>query len=692
MGSLFKSQNGSTWTPAQKSDLKFKLYKAKFTANTGIVHFGNPPLDSSNGYIPTLQENAITALPKNVTLGITTITSSDPLVNILTAGRRIAGAGNSFGTIVSVGSSAASVGITTGGLNYTNRTNSATTNVFGSGSGLTVDITQTGGIITGITVNNPGTGYATGDVVSIVNGSSQTGRDAVITVTASGDVDTLYLTNVQGSIPTGDLIYYDTDTTTVSLGNTDVLTSTEDGGIFSGNYLQVEHFNHGMYANNNKLVLNDIISDTAPTTLTEQLSATTGGSGTIQVEDSSIFETFEGQGVNSVNIGYVKIGDEVIGYSTATSNQLTIDTRGVEGVVETHEIGDQIMKYEFNGISLRRINGIVYDISDTGIESDSYFIEVDRSATSTIEGKAIGLNRATDGTYPQVSFGTELIGGGTEIKASENIMFNRINPRFNIISPGKETSVSSNIRTTTGTSISGSEVSFNLQNTVEPVIPNQENDLNSVRIVCSRSNELNQSAFDNVSGKRSFNSTVTLNTTNENLSPMILLDDSVVEFISDNINRPVTNYVTDSSTNSRDNDPHESVYVSNLISLAKPASSLKVILDAYRPDPADIRVLYSLVREDSVGVEQEFELFPGFNNLESTSEGSLKVVNSSLNDGRPDVRVPASEKDQYLEYEFTANDLGDFSGYQIKVVMSSTDQANYPIIRNFRTIALKWQD
>ena len=80
MGSLFKSQNGSTWTPAQESDLKFKLYKAKFTANTGIAHFGNPPLDSSNGYVPTLQENAITALPKNVTLGITTITSGDPLV------------------------------------------------------------------------------------------------------------------------------------------------------------------------------------------------------------------------------------------------------------------------------------------------------------------------------------------------------------------------------------------------------------------------------------------------------------------------------------------------------------------------------------------------------------------------------------------------------------------------------------
>jgi hypothetical protein len=339
------------------------------------------------------------------------------------------------------------------------------------------------------------------------------------------------------------------------------------------------------------------------------------------------------------------------------------------------------MKYEFNGISLRRINNVIHDISDTGIESNSYYVEVDRSAN--------GLDRSLDGTYPQVSFANELIGGGSEIKASENILFNRINPRFNILSPGRQTSISANVRTTTGTSIDGTETSFILPNTLDIVTPNQENDLDSVRIVCSRVNELNQSAFTNVSGNRSFNSTLTLNTTNENLSPMIFLNNSTVEFISDNINRPVTNYVTDSSTNSIDNDRHEAVYVSNTVRLAQQASSLKVILTAYRPDPADIRVLYSLVREDSVGIEQEFELFPGFNNLELTSEGSLKVINDSLNDGRPDVRVPVSEKNQYLEYEFTANDLADFSGYRIKIVMSSTDQANYPIIRDLRTIALK---
>ena len=691
LGSLFKSQNGSTWTPAQESDLKFKLYKAKFTANSGIVHFGNPPLDEGNGYVSVLQENAITVLPKNATLGITTISSGDSLVGILTTGRRIAGVGNTFGTIVSTGSSVSSVTTTNPGLNYTTGVRS-TTNVFGSGSGLQVNIgsvDQSDGSITGITVSNPGTGYQSGDVVSIVNGATtETVRDAVITVTASGDIDTLYLTNVQGTIPTGDLKYVGSGNTVVTT-TSDVLTSTDDGGIFSGNYLQVQHFNHGMYANNNKLKLVDVSSDSAPAILNSELLSTSGASQKIIVNDSTIFETFEGQLVSSANVGYVKIGDEIIAYNAATSGQLTIDSRAVEGVAEDHAVGSEVFKYELNGISLRRINNVVYDISDTDIESDSYYIEVDRRSVSSIEGKSIGNNRLVDATYPQVSFTNELICGGENIKASENILFNRINPRYNTISPGKETSISSNIRTTTGTSIDGNETSFILKNQIEPVIVNQETDLNSVRMVCSRANELNQSAFDNVAGKRSFSSTLTLNTTNENLSPMIFLNDSTVEFILDNINRPVTDYVADSSTNSTINDRHEAIYVSNPVNLAQPASSLKVLLSAYRPDSSDIRVLYSLVREDSTGVEQEFELFPGFNNLQSTSQGSLRVIDSSLNDGRPDVRVPDSEKNQYLEYEFTANDLPDFTGYRIKIVMSSTNQAQYPRIRDLRTLALK---
>src|SRR5210317_1202767 len=441
LGSLFKSQNGSTWTPAQESDLKFKLYKARFASNIGIVHFGNPPLDESNGYVPTLQNNALTALPKNVTLGITTISSGDSLLNILTSGRRIAGAGNSFGTIVSTGSSVSGITTTNAGTGYTSRSNVSTLNVFGQGTNLTLDIDSidSDGAITGLSINNPGNGYQEGDIITIENGSNETGRDAIITISQINGIDTLYLTNVQGSIPTGPLVYYDTDSTTVSLASTNVTSSTPDAGLNSGNYLQVQHFNHGMYANNNKVKLNDIESDTAPSTLRASIDFTTGLGGFIQVEDSSVFETFEGQPVSATNLGYIKIGDEVIEYSAASSKQLTVKARAIEGIVENHEVGAKVFKYEFAGISLRRINNVVYDISDTGIESNSYYIEIDRGTTSTIEGKSISSNnRSTDGTYPQVSFASELIGGGNEIKATENILFNRINPRFNILSPGRQ--------------------------------------------------------------------------------------------------------------------------------------------------------------------------------------------------------------------------------------------------------------
>ena len=44
MGSLFKSQNGSTWTPAQFEDLKFTLFKAQFVNTPGTLKLYNPEI------------------------------------------------------------------------------------------------------------------------------------------------------------------------------------------------------------------------------------------------------------------------------------------------------------------------------------------------------------------------------------------------------------------------------------------------------------------------------------------------------------------------------------------------------------------------------------------------------------------------------------------------------------------------
>jgi len=687
LGSLFKSQNGSIWTPTQELDLKFKLYKAKFTANTGIAYFGNPPLDQSNGYVNNLLTNPVTGLPKTVNLGVTTFTDSG-LIDILNTGRKIAGSiPNSYGYIEYAGGPVSGTPtVTNGGENYTTQSDLATTTLVGKGSGLklTIDSVDGNGAITNVTITDSGSGYEVGDVVEVNSGT--TGRGALISISAITGRDTLYLTDVQGEVGAGNAFrtgigvsYYDTDTTIVSLGTTQI-TDRTNTGTNSGNYLEVSHFNHGMYANNNKLQLSGVESDISPSILTAGLLSTE--LNTIFVQDSSVFETFEGLTVSASNPGYVKIGDEVISYQTVSSNELGTLVRGIEGKTESHEVNSKVQKYEFNGVSLRRINNVIYDISDTGIDSNGYYVEIDRSAT-------YGVNRSADtATLPQLSFNRQFVGGGNNVYATENIQFNSLNPRFFVQAPGDSTSVSAVIRTTTGTSIDGTETSFQLLNEVEPVELNSFNNLKSTRIVCSRVNELQQPVFNNVSGRRSFTAAITLNSTDENLSPIINLENSTVEFASNYLNRPVTDFATDFRVNSILDDPHSAIYVSDTVSLSKPASSLKVILGAYRPASSDIRVLYSLVRDDSSEIEQEFELFPGYENLVTTSDGGFRVVDPSLNNGKSDVKVPASSANQFLEYEFSANDLGEFSGYSIKIIMSGTDQANAPIISDLRTIAL----
>jgi len=46
-------------------------------------------------------------------------------------------------------------------------------------------------------------------------------------------------------------------------------------------------------------------------------------------------------------------------------------------------------------------------------------------------------------------------------------------------------------------------------------------------------------------------------------------------------------------------------------------------------------------------------------------------------------------ENQYLEYEFTADNLDLFTGYTIKIVMSGKDQSHAPRIKDLRTIALR---
>ena len=188
-----------------------------------------------------------------------------------------------------------------------------------------------------------------------------------------------------------------------------------------------------------------------------------------------------------------------------------------------------------------------------------------------------------------------------------------------------------------------------------------------------------------------------LTTNDENISPIVYVDGgSQTEFISNRLNNPIglDNYSGDNRVNSILDDPHAAIYVSNTVTLTKPATSLKVILSAFRPASSDFRVLYSLIRPDSSEIDQAFELFPGFRNITKINDDGFTVVDTSKNDGRPDSLVTPNSginftESDMKEYQFTADNLPEFIGYTIKIVMSGTNQAQPPRISSLRTIAVK---
>ena len=64
------------------------------------------------------------------------------------------------------------------------------------------------------------------------------------------------------------------------------------------------------------------------------------------------------------------------------------------------------------------------------------------------------------------------------------------------------------------------------------------------------------------------------------------------------------------------------------------------------------------------------------------------VIDSNLNSGRADTIVPPSEDNQFLEYEYnTWEDVGEFIGFQIKIVSTGTNEAYPPRYQDIRVIA-----
>ncbi len=690
VGSIFKSQNSSTWTPCQFEDMCFKLYRAEFSTDDAIITFQNPPLRGNNGSLPTLKNNPIHTLPKKATLGITTTTTAGLIGTVFTVGRTIGDASATYrsaiiestgGPVEGIGADGI-LGINSFGSNYGTPNSFVNTySITGKGAGLTLHsvVVGTGASpITGVAVSATGSGYQIGDVVGIVTADmSGSGSGCRLGIASLGGLDTLFLTNIQAEeFTVGNSITYNHSAGTVVDSGLDVITYDATGSKFTGEYARVGCFNHGMYSSDNKVVISGATPDTLPTVTSTIVNSTTSA---IAIGDSTGFDVFEGVLVSAANTGYAIINSEIISYTSVGINTLSGIVRGIDNTQSiNHAQGSSIQKYEVSGVALNKINK-THDVQALERSMDTFLIKIDR------EGRTVDISGVSQ---PQLSFNSDAFVGGEHVHSTRNIMYDNITPLIDVFTPSDFDEVDMTIRTVSGTSVDGTEVSFADQG-FEDILINKETKLPNTRLVASEVNENNK--LTNMFRNKSITARMSIsNNGNAFSSPMVCLDTAAFKFTSNRINKPIEddNYAHDSRVNRLTGDPHTSYYMSKTISIKNPATSLKVIVDAYRPQDSDFRVLYSLVRPDVSEEDQKFVLFPGYkNNIDTTGDGfGDTAIDPNENDGRADKFIASSEK--FVEYQFTVNELEPFTGFIIKVVMNGTDTARVPILKNVRALAL----
>lgn len=703
LGSLFKSQNGATWDPAQYEDLKLTAYRSNFFEGSSTARFYNPDLDIGNNQIASLNVNPLETTSKSVLVGIAKSLSTTE-IGTLTPGVKILQQGN-FGFSGNLRSLVGAIGINSD-LSITNAgtafTSASTTyadvnliSLSGKGAGAKAKITVSGGVAVAATVSIGGTGYAFGDSLTAdYSNTGNFGKNLILSIPNNVGVisafNSLIIDKVQGNVAvdaSSTLFFVGSGGTSNISGASNVKYSET---LSDGLHLKVRHSNHGMYAINNFVTLSGIQPDQKPGKINAKYSPT--DTSNIVLDGVGIFTSFENVPVSTTNPGYIQIDDEIIKYigvNTSSSSLIGISRAQDNTISELHSINEPVFKYEMNGVSLRRINK-KHDFSEVNhsifpIDVDSYYIKIDpsESGADRTTGNAnsfpvLFFNEDKKcGSYDQLS----LKNSNRTPHATQNIPFNALTPNLQTAIP-EGTNVSAKVRTFSGSSPDNlTQISFQDQG-FEDISLESTNFFETPRIVCSKVNE--DAHLQDFPGRKSFTIEVTFDTTDPKVSPMIDLDRVNAIYTSNRINSKISDYSTDGRVNSLTEDPSIATYVTKIIKLEKGSDNLKVFFDAYRHSSNDIRVLYRLFRTDTDETNQSYELFPGFNNLDSNGN----IVNSANNDGLPDKIVDFSNTDDdFRGYEYTAKNLPLFNGFQIKIIMNGTNLAKVPLIRDLRVIA-----
>jgi hypothetical protein len=131
----------------------------------------------------------------------------------------------------------------------------------------------------------------------------------------------------------------------------------------------------------------------------------------------------------------------------------------------------------------------------------------------------------------------------------------------------------------------------------------------------------------------------------------------------------VANGTTYIASTEPDGDNNAFVYCTRKVNLKTPATAVKVTADLFRPPTTDIKFMYKILKNDDTTPWDDL----GWEYFNTNGSADTTISNDARN---------------FKEYEFTAENLAEFSAFAVKIVGQGTNSSVVPLVSALRCIAL----
>ena len=440
---------------------------------------------------------------------------------------------------------------------------------------------------------------------------------------------------------------------------------------FSGQtYIRVLNYSHGHYSTNSRVTLSGVAGDKksgviklqTPSAISGAVTAQTyetGGSNEAAVTGGSgsglkvklVVDSSDTDAVNSISIT-----DPGVGYATGNTITVTIDS-------QTFTVDVESVEDTLGGIPVSAINSAHTALVDYGI--DSFTIDLN----TLLDGASYELDSGFSAT-------ASTNGGGENVTSTRNLYYDAIHTMIPNIKPQDTEIFASMNRTGTASPESTQDAQYVKRTTSNFVRLNDNVYFSTPSVVASVPNE-----SSNMGGIKSFETRLQLRSINPNVSPVIDVNTIGALSIMNRINNidsssDVHTGETHVKMTEPDGDNNAMVYVTRKVTLKTPATTLKVLADNFRPPNSDLKLMYKILKSDEETPIDDL----GFEFFNETST-------YGANPGNADIDTPRDARN-FKEYEYTADNLPEFSSFVIKIVGQSSNTSVVPIVSSLRVLAL----